>query len=297
MHSFTVKSAFNLIIITIILISNQVRNVSCGTRANYGDYCDNKLIRCNSLATLTCQNNTCLCMKSDSMTYDARLHGCVSLAGEKCKFTVIEEYRSWHEEVHCVEHARCDTPTGLCKCEPTFTEHSNGSCVSKGLYGEACRQHLDCRSDLHLQCVQNECKCDKEVAAYSYDHQQCVGLADKPCLNDLCTTNALCRGYYGGHSADSYEEYSGEDTKCSCAPGYTMSSKGECQVGHGGQCDFRDSICLPSFKCQDGNCTCKYKDHQVYDDVLKDCYSLVGGPCSIKGSGGDGFGKVCFLFM
>ncbi len=137
----------------------------------------------------------------------------------RCKFIVVEEYRSWLEEVGCVCNAKC-LQSGICICDMQFNEAANGSCVPKRMFGEACDSSGDCRSDFHLNCNDGVCSCDLESTIYDHEQRRCVGLANKACtLGDQCTANAICRGYYGGHSIDSYEEYSGEDTKCACSPG------------------------------------------------------------------------------
>lgn len=188
------------------------------TRATFGEFCDNRTIRCDSAAFLTCRNGTCTCLKSDAMTFSSSQSSCVALAGEKCKFTVVEEFRSWLEEVGCVQNAKCSPSSGICACDAGFMEMpESGVCSPKRVFGQGCNSNGECRDD--LKCVQGQCKCDPEQAVYDFEQQQCVGLADAACLNERCTENAICRGYYGGHSIDSYEEYSGEDTKCVCSPG------------------------------------------------------------------------------
>ncbi len=70
-----------IILFFSIIISKYVN----GSRAKFGDYCD-KSIRCDSLAFLTCQNESCACLKPESMIYDHGQGNCVALAGEKYLF-------------------------------------------------------------------------------------------------------------------------------------------------------------------------------------------------------------------
>lgn len=288
-------SAFLVVSSAIVTLSTAVRTRSA--RALYGEFCDNRAIRCDTSLSLTCKNQTCVCMKPENMIYDPSCGACASLAREKCRFTVLEEYRSWQEEILCVSNAHCDFAESICVCDKDYIELANGTCIPKKNNGEPCITSADCRQDIALICQDSTCICNSATSEYSEELTQCVGLANEPCVNDLCTANAICREeprrLYGGGGASSVEVEDSSDEeygevvrdpasigRCQCRTAFGVTSDGKCKLGYSGRCDHQHAKCMSWLKCKEGTCVCRYPTHQVYDRVTETCLSQVGGPCT-----------------
>ncbi|CAL8123041.1 unnamed protein product [Orchesella dallaii] len=294
-------SCFLLVLLSLATSIQGIRTRA--TRAHYNEYCDNRAIRCDSSLSLTCRNNTCSCLKPESMVYDASRRSCAALARETCKFTVMEEYRTWQEEVHCVTNAHCDFSQSICVCNRGYIELANGTCIPKKSYGETCDNSSDCKQDFSLMCKDSKCVCLPNVSEYSEEMNQCVGLADKPCVNDLCTANAICReeprrSYYrpsveldSDDSTEDVDEYAetlrdpSSIGRCQCRTAFGVTTGGRCQLGYGGKCDHQQAKCMSWLKCKEGTCSCHYPAHQIYDKNMETCLSRVGGPCTDPAGG------------
>lgn len=283
----------SLVILTLILIA-QSSAVRTRSRAHYGESCDNRAIRCDTSLSLACKNQTCVCMKPENMIYDSSRGSCAALAGEKCRFTVLDEYRSWQEEMMCVSNAHCDFTQSVCKCDRDFIELANGTCIPKKSRSEACETTSDCMQDHSLICKDFKCVCNPITSEYSDDLKQCVGLVNEPCVNDQCTANAICReesrrAYYGT-SEESDEDYGevhrdpASVGRCQCRTAFGVTSDKRCQLGFGGKCDYHQATCMSWLKCKEGTCVCPYPSHQVYDKNSESCLSYVGGPCNPDGN-------------
>lgn len=284
-----------LIICMITLVESS--GVRTRTRALYGEFCDNRVIRCDTSLSLSCNTSLslCVCLKPEHMIYDKVRGSCAALAGEKCRFTVLDEYRSWQEEIVCVNNAHCDFTQSVCKCDRDFLELSNGTCIPKKTYMESCETTIDCKQDLSLICENSTCVCNPAISEYNDELFSCVGLAGHPCVNDQCVANAICReetprrAYYEESSEETAEEEYGEGRshrdpasigRCQCRTAFGVTSDGRCQLGYGGKCDHVQAKCMAWFKCKEGTCVCQYPTHQVYDKNVEACLSYVGGPCT-----------------
>ncbi|CAL8143520.1 unnamed protein product [Orchesella dallaii] len=256
--------------ISLIVISHVV--VAAQARATYGEPCS-RSNRCDSRASLTCNNGTCECLMADVMTFDGTK--CAVFAGEKCTFTAVDvqgqgEERSWKEELPCVTNSVCQE--GFCTCLPEFYESDNGTCIKKHGFQEECEADLVCRNDQFLVCnEEKKCGCNSTITIFDVSRQLCVTKAGQPCGNgEQCVSNAKC----------------GRKT-CTCDADYFQNPKGECETKRG-----YNEPCEDNSYCKYGNgpkdlqlvctkdkiCGCN-ANISVYEESRKLCVRLAGETC------------------
>ncbi|CAL8143522.1 unnamed protein product [Orchesella dallaii] len=264
------RNFFSCISLIVFVISYVV--VAAQARATYGEPCGREN-RCDSRASLTCNNGTCECLMADVMTFDGSK--CAVFAGEKCTFTAVDvqgrgEERSWREELPCVTNSVCQE--GFCTCLPEFYESENGTCIKKHGFQEECKTDLVCRNDQFLICnEEKKCGCNSTITTFDIDRQLCVTKAGQPCGNgEECVSNAKC----------------GRKT-CSCDADYFQNPKGVCEKKRGynepcednSYCTYGNGLTDPQLVCTaDKICGCN-ANIAVYEEATMLCVRLAGETC------------------
>lgn len=283
--NFFYKSILLLIFIFVTNICQtltQYRGVSSGH--GHGSFC-NSTQKCNSLALLTCQENSCQCILPDSMIFvpknGSMMGKCVSLVQEACGKMSMD---SSEVSLKCVDHAFCNGQ-GECECSAPFYKAKNGHCDPKKGFGVKCNKSLECSQSLGLSCVDHTCQCNSSVSIDSlkffdmeesedengndgqYRHfRRCLGKPGQPCLNGLneeCVPNALCtnsdnEGDIGNKSGNKI---------CQCQSGFEESkSKKVCLGTFNKTCDTQSNhFCVKNLVCMNSVCTCSSPSDQVYN--------------------------------
>lgn len=186
-----VENFFILLIFGVTLFS-----FCKGDRGSYGQSC-NKTNRCDSQRSLSCIEDKCQCLKPIEMIYDESSNKCLILSGEKCSFTLVESgtdvfgEQRVTETFDCVENAACDE---YCSCLPNYYEDAQGLCRRKGISGENCTKHDECRGDLMSLCYDGLCSCNESEAVF---YHECVAKVGMSCskYNGRCVPNAKCSEY------------------------------------------------------------------------------------------------------
>lgn len=274
-------STFILILFSHFTFS-KVPNNRSSKKAYYGAAC-NSTVKCDIHSLLFCEENICQCLYSDAMTYSFDLGTCVSLVNEICGY--LETKRVF---INCISNSFCDQQQGVCKCAQGFVE-SERHCLKQKGYGEPCHSDNECLSELSLTCFEETCRCDpKRYVSHStyidntnLSQTKCVALAGLPCtVKTGCVTKASCVNEIGALDPNANFDWMNPGV-CKCDDGYEMDNNGRCLGKYGSYCDVLANIsCLENFQCLDSICHCKYPDDQIYNESLKKCVSLIGGPCT-----------------
>ncbi|CAL8143518.1 unnamed protein product [Orchesella dallaii] len=263
--------------------------VRAQVRATYGEPCS-RANRCDSRASLTCNNGTCECIMADVMTFDGTK--CAVFAGEKCTFTAVDvqgrgEERSWKEELPCVKNSWCQE--GFCTCLPEFFESTNGTCIRKRGFQEDCQFDLACKNEQFLTCNEDKkCDCNSTISTYDVARQ----LSDGRCncnstISQYDPSKNLCVRLAGADCTDFPDcvDYSlcSYGNKCNCISEYFKTSSGTCELkrGYGKPCESFEN-CMRDLKCGfNGLCECE-ETQQVYDNSKGKCVGLVNGTCNYE---------------
>ncbi|CAL8143507.1 unnamed protein product [Orchesella dallaii] len=262
-------------------------------RASYGEPCS-RSTRCDSRASLTCQNGICNCSMSDIMTFENSR--CSVLAGEKCTFTTTDEERSWKEDLLCVANSYCEA--GFCTCSPTFYEAANGTCIPKSGYQGHCELDFQCRSDGFFICnlEKKQCECNETISRI-YGNIQCRKLVGVQCGLDLqnCVLYASCRLPITARTLDEKvcecdELHYFTDTENTCEfkrwRGETCTDDKQCHPDSNSNPLKWKQLCIDfqvsNFVLAKTTSTKHYCDttQQVYDRLKGNCVGLVDTKCS-----------------
>lgn len=296
-------SSTKLILVVSLILGTFILTVSSAIRrSSHGEGCD-RMSRCNSKASLTCQDGYCQCILIETMSFDQSRKACAVIAGEKCVYTAVEiedeaEEKMWREELACVSGAICRN--GFCACETLFYENPNGTCEAKKLYNGTCTADFNCRQDLHLVCSQGRCECNATFSVYDDSKSECVSRAGSSCYDMVnCPMNARCldpkilqhlySDIYNSPGNDLLLLQSsalGQDrppnVQCICDSGFFQTKRGTCspKVAYGKECETSES-CREDLKlvCYDGICQCN-NTATSYDKDTNRCVSLADGLCN-----------------
>lgn len=109
---------------------------------------------------------------------------------------------------------------------------------------------------------------------YHKRRRRCVSLVGAICFgDDDCLDNGICLE---------------SPAVCGCAADYLETSSKTCEMrlNHGDSCSDGNPCNNPELACIDGQCACKYFNHQTFDNVTARCVSVPGGPCTEDSSCG-----------
>lgn len=262
----------------------------------------NSLYSCDISRGLICNGGVCECLRPDSTIYDEDKITCVARAGKPCLIEVkgFKNKNGSNElELPCLRNSQsyCDVATKQCACDEYFLLSENGGCVPKRLFRQNCSTSSDCRRDLGLVCVDNQCICDLDRATYDGNNHPnvCVGKVDKPCVAGLCTSNAVCVDNPNQFRVNSDDENPyfqidsvttprsrpvGIPRICRCADDFGPTLSGLCVKGYGKICGA-ERACRASFKCgRSGYCECADSENQFHDHLLNTCVAKIGTVCT-----------------
>lgn len=273
---------------------------STGLYKEYGDVCSPN-DKCNPRYLLTCINGICTCPEPDKIIYDPTSNKCVARVGKNCGPIHSKTEGKSSVVLDCVEDAICDD--GFCICGERYFGSIHGTCVRKKSFGEVCYHEREC--DLSFSrptiCQEGICQCDERYQIYDEERKVCVGLVGSEC-NDTstsyaneCAEHAECRDgvcicqngkfhVYFTHKFPTFwgypEKHEGANAK-NYLIGYAETLNGTCENGYGQPCGANYPCSDIQLACINGLCECQLPLHQVYDKKLKECVSLVSGPCTM----------------
>lgn len=265
-------------------------------RASFGQAC-NQTTRCDSRASLSCEDNMCKCLIPNKMVYDEAQAKCVTMAGEKCiiySTSSESETKKFREELKCVSNSVCSTE-GYCTCTSGYFENFDGACERKHEYGESCSRDSNCRENVNLVCSdKGTCDC-KSLTGYHPGLQKCVGRVGTLCKEfSECVPNAECppQEYESTRSWDSrsgkyyYPKIPYSNETCQCDLGNTATGDGYCYAKYGHSCDYNipSKRCLPGLVCREGYCSCPSHPFEYINPSKNKCLGVVGSTCTSSDS-------------
>ncbi|CAL8143516.1 unnamed protein product [Orchesella dallaii] len=268
---FSGVNFFLLGFLTLIIFISEIQG-----SANYGDTCD-AAHRCQSRASLTCNNGTCQCLMPDIMTFNGKK--CTVFAGETCTFITVDlqngnETKRIEEKLPCVSNAICQD--GFCICHSNFYEAANRTCIMKGSIGAPCESTLQCDSHNNLMCnsTTKKCECDSVVSTFDNVRNTCLRLVGTPCNQtsgqNQCVQNAECNNGI-----------------CTCYNGpYFNNTQKQCERkrGYNQPCEdsnyCRGNLGMSLICNDDKRCACN-STISTYEEEQAKCMKIVGAPCSM----------------
>jgi len=261
--------------------------------------------KCDFSKGLVCtdRNGTsvCRCVDEDHMehvdTGNSYSSACMVFINGNCSWTDPANPNVTRRMPCRDRNSNCySNPYDKCRCESSYLPEDvtdaiipENRCLGAGHITNSCNDSRPCHPKTEMYCDRGVCQCQnpitedtRRVYATDYDHYfyQCFLLPEVVvgCVDSSdCTSNAYC----------------GEDRRCHCQPGYTLSQQDfsnwhemRCGVDYMGDCSNytdHEEYCndVAGLDCVDGKCVCRYAPDQIYDEDLEQCVSPEGNPCTL----------------
>lgn len=176
----------------------------------------------------------------------------------------------------CFSGAEC---SGTCQCQSSlYYETEIKKCEPRRKHRSLCFNTRECLSYLVCNPITYTCDCENGKG-YHADLGRCASSPEISCGTrgnfHGCVPNAKCEG-------DWYSK------KCVCNSGFSSGKtlRKYCYIRENESCygdeeNITTKNCLPGLVCRNNTCSCKRKDHQVFNADYEKCYSLVDGPCYV----------------